>query len=388
MQSRCIRKMRSGNLKKGFSLFRCILALVLGAAGVITGMYYPPLLPVLAAAIGFMGAAWGGYYTLLSLSMACTGIGFIYLPSDTITAVSWIAQTLIIAVMISVGFARYASYRHMAIIIAVVCAVSLYAQICLPSLLAGEAPSDGIVKQLRAYYEAFAEAGLIEDPSFYTDIISTALFGCIIMLSELLGFVCVLAAYALFKLAKCEIRPMAGFSKWRLPKSLTLGTLLIVIACIILNLMKYSAADQLDVAVFGLLIPLFGVQGCSVLAFFFLRRPRKLSAKILFFIFVGLFVLFMPYMVAVLGLMEQLFSIRRRAVLAEAHMRLIIEARNKQLENDITQAEHEGEKTRFGENGDTGKREASDDPEAEEDTSLKSSGDNEAEQDDDEKHNS
>lgn len=375
-------------MKKGFSLFRCILALALGAAGVIAGIYYPPLLPVLAAAVGFMGAAWGGYYTLLSLSMACTGIGFIYFPSDAITAVSWIAQMLLIAVTISVGFARYASYRHMAIIIAVTCSISLYAQICLPSLLAGEAPSAGIVKQLRAYYEAFAEAGLLEDPSFYTETISTALFGCIIMLSELLGFICVAAAYALFKLAKCEIRPMAGFSKWRLPKSLTLGTAVIVIACVILNLMKYSAADQLNVAVFGLLLPLFGVQGCSMLAFFFLSRPRKLYAKILFFIFIGFLVLFMPYMVAVLGLMEQLFNIRKRTVLAEAHMRLIIEARNKQLENEIKQAEHEDEKERFGENSDADGHESSGESEAEADAPLKNPEDNETEPDNDEKHNS
>lgn len=336
-------------MKKGFSLLRCVIALMLGALGVIIGIYYTPLLPVLAAVIGFTGAAWGGYYSALSLSMACTGIGFIYFSADAVTTITWIAQLIIVAVVICAGFTRLASYRHMAIIIAAISAVSLYIQLCLPSLLSGEAPSAGVVAQMQAYYEAFAQLGIIENPSIYIQTISTMFFGCIIMMSEFIGFVCVLAAYALFKLAKCEIRPMSRFSSWRLPKSLTIGTILIAVVCIVLNLLNYSAADQLNAAVLGLLLPLFGVQGFCVLAFFFLRRTRKLPAKLLFFIFAGLLSMFLPYTVAAVGIMEQLMHIRKRTVMAEAHMRLIIEARNKQIENEIRQAEHENEKRRFGE---------------------------------------
>ena len=137
-----------------------LLALAAGVLSVLGGAFMPPLLIPAAAAIGFIGNAYGTLYCGIALAVSLGGIAAL-LSSNVLTMLCIAGFVLLSSATLGIGLRKRLPYRLLAVLVAFFALAALYLDTALPSLLAGKEPFAGIVELFYQLEDAYKQAGLI-----------------------------------------------------------------------------------------------------------------------------------------------------------------------------------------------------------------------------------
>ena len=111
-----------------------LLALAAGVLSVLGGAFMPPLLIPAAAAIGFIGNAYGTLYCGIALAVSLGGIAAL-LSSNVLTMLCIAGFVLLSSVTLGIGLRKRLPYRLLAVLVAFFALAALYLDTALPSLL-------------------------------------------------------------------------------------------------------------------------------------------------------------------------------------------------------------------------------------------------------------
>ena len=300
------------------------------AAGLVAGspaLFY--LLPLLPALLSFVGAAWGSCCIIAALLPATA---LLFAANSLVDALYMLAAFLPATLILFFILKRKQPYRYAVVLITAVLALWGYAVLCLPSLLAGGGPFDGMAERyLSAFRELMApltELGLETQGSALQAAEMVTLFeevlqemapeltiAGILLYAELVGFLNTVVACRLLKRAKADVRPMAPLVLWQLPKDFFWGALILGAGAFACGLLELENSAAVVSAVEYILLPPLALMGVSFFEFSRLVSPRKSEAWRIF-TSVALFVLFPTslYILAGLGILDGVMGARKRIV--------------------------------------------------------------------------
>ena len=274
------------------------------------------LLPFLALA-GFMAAEWGAYYALPALLGVAAGV---MLPSGTSAgSIVTIVMLLLVPVTLFVYSKKKLPHRYAALALAVILTLGMYLSMTADSILAGEAP---YAEAVRVWNEA-AESTLAMFGGASNSVELSAAFGAVaeyipdalmptsILMGGSLALLLVLLYRAITLLFKAGQRPMAAFSDWRLPHTALWGSLILLVVIPIAYLFRFNRAASIAISVVLIVVPLFSMQGLSVLLFMMKAGRAPVGLRILTVV-IPIFLL--PYSLILLGyfgVREQIKNRRR-----------------------------------------------------------------------------
>ena len=204
--------------------------------------------------------------------------------------------------------------------------VALYCMVCLPGILAGEgafrAVQDAFAESFSYMREALdampAELAQMTEPSReYLDAFEDALPSLVVPALCAMASVLGLANLLFFRLfarkrgfGLSKLRP---FSDWEIPRSMTGGLVLLLVAALVMRLFDWEFAASFSATVNVILgFPLI-LQGLALLDFFLKRAPnRRTMIRTFTFIAVGLLFTLLQTMLMLVGCLEQIFRLRER----------------------------------------------------------------------------
>lgn len=227
------------------------------------------------------------------------------------------------------------AYRDIAIITAALIGAGLYVVLCLPSVVEGNGPLgmmesifQSVVDQVKlmtegemAEYFGVAEAdlqaeiaaliGYLSDMKALLPTAMPALFCGVGCLGSIL---CVPLAQRWSRRAGLNIKPMAPFSRWQLPKEFVFGALILAVGSLVLSILKLDIAEPVWAASEVLIGFPLALQGLCVMIF--ILRGRR-TGCLLPLIAVVLLVFALLVLIAILilvGAIEQSTHLRRKMI--------------------------------------------------------------------------
>ncbi len=298
------------------------LLIGLGAA---LGAFAPPLLLLVPAFLGFICAAWGtASFIVASLT---TAVGLFLFNADAVNALYMLAAFLPASAILAFVLKGKRPYRYAVIFMSVVFALFGYAFICLPSILAGNGAfgsvtavmSDWAKKLIPQLGQIFADE---EQVAFgqalilaAVDAVPQTMVMLIMGVSEAVAFFDTLFAHRLLKQAKKELRPMAPFLAWQLPKDFLWGSIILAAGAAMCALLGLDGTPAVVAAIQCIAVPPFALMGLAFFEFSAALSPKK-SVGWRVFIYVS-FVLLLPYslwMLAGFGLLDRVMQVRSRMI--------------------------------------------------------------------------
>lgn len=255
-------------------------SLLIGAAVVLLGIIEPMAYYFGVIVIGFIGIAWGRSCAAVGAATCCLGLLFIDALSDNDYLLFLIIPFILGVVILISGFRRRMSYRGIAILLALLLAVTMYIGLCVPSIIRGDAPYAAVKDyfiQLDESFKASADYTGV-DFAFYAENIDVLLYPMLIVIAEALAFFAVVICKRLCAHSRAEVRPMARLADWELPESLRIGIPVLAIGCIIISLTGYRGIEQIVAIVIALVAPLLFIEGFSAAVFLFTSGFRSVSA--------------------------------------------------------------------------------------------------------------
>lgn len=281
-----------------------LLALAAGVLSVLGGAFMPPLLIPAAAAIGFIGNAYGTLYCGIALAVSLGGIAAL-LSSNVLTMLCIAGFVLLSSVTLGIGLRKRLPYRLLAVLVAFFALAALYLDTALPSLLAGKEPFASIVELFYQLEDAYKQAGLdISSLQLSTEVLPEVFYGVLIALAEGVGFLTVVLAKWFSTKAKADVRPMAPFVRWQLPSSLRIGMPMIAAAIILMFILNYGGAETVMNTAFGLFMPLFAATGIASFIYIFSRNRPNQSVSPFAVVLMIFVICFSPFLLAGFGLVE------------------------------------------------------------------------------------
>ena len=182
-----------------------LFALAAGVLSVLGGAFMPPLLIPAAAAIGFIGNAYGTLYCGIALAVSLGGIAAL-LSSNVLTMLCIAGFVLLSSVTLGIGLRKRLPYRLLAVLVAFFALAALYLDTALPSLLAGKEPFAGMVELFYQLEDAYKQAGLdISSLQLSTEVLPEVFYGVLIALAEGVGFLTVVLAKWFSTKAKADV---------------------------------------------------------------------------------------------------------------------------------------------------------------------------------------
>jgi uncharacterized protein YybS (DUF2232 family) len=130
----------------------------------------------------------------------------------------------------------------------------------------------------------------------------------LLVFSLIFGNINFLISRLVLKKFRAEVPEIPEFSDWALPKGAGLGFLAMMVIVFIGNLLKVENFEVVFFTVSSLISFIFTIQGLSVAAFFL--KTKKLSGFLKNLILVVVFML-IPMVLVTLGVLEQIFKLRR-----------------------------------------------------------------------------
>lgn len=312
--------------KSNSNIFRkMLLALAAGVLSVLGGAFMPPLLIPAAAAIGFIGNAYGTLYCGIALAVSLGGIAAL-LSSNVLTMLCIAGFVLLSSVTLGIGLRKRLPYRLLAVLVAFFALAALYLDTALPSLLAGKEPFAGIVELFYQLEDAYKQAGLdISSLQLSTEVLPEVFYGVLIALAEGVGFLTVVLAKWFSTKAKADVRPMAPFVRWQLPSSLRIGMPMIVAAIILMFILNYGGAETVMNTAFGLFMPLFAATGIASFIYIFSRNRPNQSVSPFAVVLMIFVICFSPFLLAGFGLVELYTGFRLKMMRVDDKIRAAFE---------------------------------------------------------------
>ena len=311
-------------LDRTSNLRHAAFSLLIGLGAALSA-FMPFLLLLVPALLGFVGAAWGTVsFVVASLTAAAGLFLFTY---DTAIALYMLAAFLPASVILAFVLKGKRPYRYAVIFISAVFALFGYAIACLPSILAGNGPFDGItanmsemakkvISMLPQIFPNEQQVYVLESLILRSvDVVPQAVVTLILVTAELFALSNTLIAYWLLKHAKKEIRPMAPFLAWQLPKDFLWGAIILGIGAVVCAIIGLEGTPAVVAAVQCIIVPPFALMGLAFFEFTTVFSPKR-STGWRVFIYVS-FVLLLPYslfMLAGFGLLDRTMQIRSRMI--------------------------------------------------------------------------
>ncbi|MBQ2661978.1 MAG: DUF2232 domain-containing protein [Clostridia bacterium] len=306
-----------------------VKAIIMFAAAValaFAGVYSPILLylcPVfLAATFAYSGIV----FFVLAIGMLFSGV--IYL-TDITSALYIMLTVLPSAIALSCLFKGRCSYRTAVIACVVAIAISLYVTTFVPYLLEGKTAVYAIDDKVTGIVEAFRSSlSLYETMPEYEALAASAdemskmifsmseelVFATITIQALCYGFLQVIAGYLMLG-KSLALKKMAHFKDWQIPKSYLWGSLMILGASIILSETGVSYAGAFSVVAGLIIVAPFALVGVATMEFFVQITPEgKGFRRVLTYGMALLCFPFSIFMLAIEGIADRLFSLRKRII--------------------------------------------------------------------------
>lgn len=204
--------------------------------------------------------------------------------------------------------------------------VALYCMVCLPGILAGEGA-------FRAVQDVFAESFLYMREALaavpaemaemaaltgeYLDAFEEAIPSLVVPVLCIMAGVLGLSNLLFFRLfarkqdfGLARLRP---FSDWEIPRSVTGGLVLLIIASFVLRLLDWEFAASFSATINVVLgFPLI-LQGLALIDFFLKRvQGRRTLIRTITFVAIGLLFALLQTVLMLVGCLEQVFRLRQR----------------------------------------------------------------------------
>ena len=314
-------------LNQKVSLKHIVFSLLIGL-GAGLGAFFPILLFLMPAFLGFAGAAWGTACFLAGA--AASAAALLLLVSDAAVALYMLAAFLPASIVLSFVLRGKRPYRYAVILMSVVFALFGYAVLCLPSMLAGGGPFDAPIAAISKEIDALVLL-LPQLPQFSgtteqmelaeaylkaaVDLVPEIVVGIIFGFSELFAFIGTMLARALLKRAKVDVRPMAPFILWQLPKDFLWGALILGAGAIATLFLNLNNAKTIAVAVECIVLPPLALMGLAFFEFSMLLSARRSNGWRIF-TYIALVLLFPTSLVilAGFGVLDRVIKVRSRIV--------------------------------------------------------------------------
>lgn len=311
-------------LNQKVSLKHVVFSLLIGL-GAGLGAFFPVLLLLMPAFLGFIGAAWGT--VCFVYGAAASAAALLFLVGDAATALYMLAAFLPASILLSFVLHGKRPYRYAVIMMSVVFALFGYAVLCLPSMLAGGGPFDGAIATISKELDSlvpllpqlfdtaeqveFAESYLTAAVDLVPEIVVVLIFG----ISEFFAFIDTMLARVLLKRAKVEARPMAPFILWQLPKDFIWGAIILGVGAVAVLLLDLNNANTIAVAVECIVIPPLALMGLAFFEFSMLLSARRSNGWRVF-AYIALVLLFPTSLVilAGFGVLDRVMKVRSRMV--------------------------------------------------------------------------
>ncbi len=311
-------------MNQKISLKHIVFSLLIGL-GAGLGALFPILLFLMPAFLGFAGAAWGTACFLAGATASAAAL--LLLVGDAAVALYMLAAFLPASIVLTFVLRGKRPYRYAVILMSVVFALFGYAVLCLPSMLAGGGPFDAAVATISKEIDAlvpllpqlFDNAEQVELAEAYlktaVDLVPEIVVGIIFGLSELFAFIGTMLARALLKRAKADVRPMAPFILWQLPKDFVWGALILGAGAVATLLLNLNNAKTIAVAVQCIVLPPLALMGLAFFEFSMLLSTRRSNGWRVF-TYIALVLLFPTSLVilAGFGVLDRIIKVRSRIV--------------------------------------------------------------------------
>ena len=293
----------------------CLTALLLPLAGLEI------LLPPVIALTGFMAAEWGLSYLMPVLLAGAAGIlgsqaGFdngalFFTPAAHTWCMLGCYAALLASAYVCLKF-RLANRITLLSYAAILC-IGIYLMLTIGSLLAGEPPYAGAVDYLQhadgGFAEALGSAYTQESRQMMQTIIGSVpdmLMMFTLAAAILLGFETFMFGRLFYRVFKASPRRMAELGRWRLPKSILIGTLITAAVCAAAFILKLSIAPALSYAMGLVFAVMYSVQGMAYITFILTRMRAGTGVRVVTWVLAMLFIPYSMIMLALLGIVEQI----------------------------------------------------------------------------------
>ena len=303
-------------------------SILIGLAA-IAAAYFPAVLPLYPALLGFILPAWGSVCFAVGLGVSLLGLIACF---GVESALFTIAVYLPAAVWLGWGLNGKKPYRTVALGAALALAAGYYCEMCLPSLLAGKEPFAAMEELFLAMANSVSQLGAeltdsalgmgasvesITDTMRAMSLLAPELTcGTIACLGMGFGLVDTVLARRLALPARKDLRPMAPFPLWQLSRSFTFGAAGVVLAALIVTLLNLkNASALLVVAECVLFLPIL-LMGLCFLDFLTRVFPgnNKTLRRVLAYLCIGLLFPYSAMFLLILGFVDRFSRIRRRFV--------------------------------------------------------------------------
>jgi hypothetical protein len=314
-------------MKTGFKILISLAAAAL--AGVFSLFSHVLLLPVVALA-AYMGSEWGEVY-LVPVLAAMTAAMLAAFKLDAPLIIT-LALFLSAAVFLTVYGKKRFPHRYAVLALAALFTLGVYLSITIVPMLEGRPPYEDAVEMWEEGY-AKAMSGIAADYSdtaqSFSQAIPTVLMLTCILTGELASMALVLLFRLCHRIFGTSPAPMAKLRNWRLPANSLLGALIMLAAIGLVYLFKVAQANAIALALGGIIVTLFSVQGLAFMTFVLQVSEAPRGLRIFLWAFI---VLAFPYSLLVLtfiGVREQIRDRRRMIIKSIREARPMTEAQRR-----------------------------------------------------------
>ncbi|MBR4435654.1 MAG: DUF2232 domain-containing protein [Clostridia bacterium] len=296
-------------MNERFSFRWFAFSLLIGIGGAFTGAFLPVLLIVALAAIAFLGICKG--YSYAAIPFVFTLAGAYFGNAGNLPALIGVLAVVIgTTAALILGFKQHTAYRYIALVIAVLVFAASYFALGGRSLAAGKAPYNEMLESLNELSARLAAGGYVwEDLELLRESLPEVFYGLLILFAEAAAFLTVILTKRFCTLGKAQIKPMAKFRYWQLPRSLKIGLIIIVAATVLLFILNQPVAPTLAYTAAYMLLPIFVVIGFACVRFFVGRLAR--GSRLIGVIFTALLIVF-PMLGASFGVIDLYTGSRRK----------------------------------------------------------------------------
>lgn len=243
-------------------------------------------------------------------------------------AALWFALgTLLIAAAVYAMQSRRLGNANTCAVAAAFAVFAIYGAVCLPGILSGEGAftaMQALFSEAVGEWRAVAAVMFAETPAAtmagvneYLDLVEQTAVDMIVPMFCSAGMVLGLSNVLFFRLfakkGRIELAPMRPFRKWSIPRTYTVGILVMLVGSMIMELTGVSYAASLSSTVNVLVgFPLI-LQGLAVIDDWIVRKGGGVTGKrILIYALCAVFFAFLQTVLVILGCAEQLFRFRAR----------------------------------------------------------------------------
>lgn len=303
-----------------------LLSVIIGLAAGLSSGILPLILMIFPALLGYIGTAWGCGALGLASAAAC---GVIFAQTSAfglMNCIGYAAMLLGQSFIITCIFKKKGAYRTAVAYCVFTAALSQYCATCLMPLIEFGDPfahySEYAALFADAAVQSAAELGLeqtaLDQVKSFTaymkrsapDIAVISIVGS----SMLAGLLNVIIAKGLCKKFKVSIKAMSPFHKWQLSRSFQKGSLVLLAGALIMSFTNINNVTAIMMAICIIVLGPYSLMGLCFLVFSIKAKRRGRG-----FIMASsvLLILLLPhslYGLCMMGLMDRLFGIRRRAL--------------------------------------------------------------------------